>query len=338
MPSRNHGRGPVLAFNPAVRVLWRSAHEVQLELGAEAMVVEGLDSGLVRALLTPGGDASVTGRVAAGRPVLQTLVEANYLWPMPADPSELLAPPHPRLAGELTALALSHGRPAVELLAARRDRIVLVLGDSVLAPLLGRLLAAAGIGWVHHAENRRATLAHQQASPTAPDGEGRPLSELTARSIESVAPEVRTGPVAADERPDLVVLAYDGPIDPDRADLLHIDDQPYLGVGVGAGTVTVGPLVVPGLSACLACVERHRADRDPAWPALAAQLQLRAARTTACPGWLITAGAAYACGQALAYLDGHEVSVLDASIELGDTEHLVRRRSWPVHPECTCRA
>ena len=34
-----------------------------------------------------------------------------------------------------------------------------------------------------------------------------------------------------------------------------------------------GPLVIPGVTSCLACADLHRSDRDAAWPAIAAQLR-----------------------------------------------------------------
>lgn len=51
-----------------------------------------------------------------------------------------------------------------------------------------------------------------------------------------------------------------------RADVLHLP------VVFGEASVRVGPLVDPGRSACLACVEQQRTCSDPAWPAIAAQL------------------------------------------------------------------
>lgn len=51
-----------------------------------------------------------------------------------------------------------------------------------------------------------------------------------------------------------------------RADVLHLP------VVFGEASVRVGPLVDPGRSACLACVEQQRARSDAAWPAIAAQL------------------------------------------------------------------
>jgi hypothetical protein len=53
---------------------------------------------------------------------------------------------------------------------------------------------------------------------------------------------------------------------------LMADDVPHVPVVFDGAGVTVGPVVVPGRTACLACLSAHERDRDPAWPAIAAQL------------------------------------------------------------------
>ncbi|MGJ9413653.1 hypothetical protein ACHAAC_13180 [Aeromicrobium sp. CF4.19] len=48
---------------------------------------------------------------------------------------------------------------------------------------------------------------------------------------------------------------------------------PHLLVTVLETGVRVGPLVVPGLSPCVSCLDLARGERDPAWPAVLAQLE-----------------------------------------------------------------
>lgn len=50
------------------------------------------------------------------------------------------------------------------------------------------------------------------------------------------------------------------------------EDIAHLPVSFEPGRVTVGPLVVPGSSACLACRDAHARDLEPAWPLLHAQM------------------------------------------------------------------
>lgn len=50
------------------------------------------------------------------------------------------------------------------------------------------------------------------------------------------------------------------------------EDIPHLPVSFEPGRVTIGPLVLPGESACLACRDAQETDVDPAWPLLHTQL------------------------------------------------------------------
>lgn len=61
-------------------------------------------------------------------------------------------------------------------------------------------------------------------------------------------------------------------VEPRRAALLMARDVAHLPIELAGDRVTVGPLVVPGVTACLACRHAHRRDTDPSWPLLAAQL------------------------------------------------------------------
>jgi len=50
------------------------------------------------------------------------------------------------------------------------------------------------------------------------------------------------------------------------------DDRTHLPVAFEPGGTTVGPLVIPGRTACLACRDAHERERDAAWPVMHAQL------------------------------------------------------------------
>ncbi len=49
-------------------------------------------------------------------------------------------------------------------------------------------------------------------------------------------------------------------------------DTAHLPIVFGERTITVGPFVEPGFGPCTRCIDLFRRDRDPAWPAIAAQL------------------------------------------------------------------
>jgi bacteriocin biosynthesis cyclodehydratase domain-containing protein len=108
-------------------------------------------------------------------------------------------------------------------------------------------------------------------------------------------------------------------------------------------TGVVGPLVVPGRTACLRCLDLTRAERDAAWPRLAAQLAVRRERQAdPCDVVLAALVAAQAAAQALSFLDRAAVggtlpATANGTLEVAMRDWRWRRRSWSPHPACGCR-
>lgn len=241
-----------------------------------------------------------------------------------------------RLVGDALALSLRVSDPERVLLA-RADRAVVVHGGGRLALPIAAHLAAAGIGRVHVR-----TSGTVLATEIAPGGahatdEHRPRATVAVEAIHRVAPEADTQPLPAERLPDLVVLT-EGPCVPlELLAQLNHRAVPHLMVGVREDRGTVGPLVVPGSSACLRCADLHRTDRDPAWPLLLAQQTGEAERVLPHDTSLAAAVVALAGAQALCHLDGGECDAMEGSLELLLPGYRVRRRSFPPHPECRCR-
>ncbi len=156
---------------------------------------------------------------------------------------------------------------------------------------------------------------------------------------------VGLGRTEGEHRPQLVVLCVDGPLPPEgRADSLLAADVPHLLCAAYEQVAVIGPLVLPGRSACLTCLELHRTDRDPGWPAVAAQLA-RPARTLtgisrqpAGDAALTVQAAAATTAAVLALVDDparpHELA--GGQVEIRRPSVLGRRRSWGRHPRCGC--
>jgi hypothetical protein len=328
--------GPRLA--PATRLLWRTDRSVQLELGGRAVVVEGLaPEEIARLAGHPFASAAAATGPADPGGAVAALVEAGFLWPHRDDEADLrLNPPAARLQAELAALTVRHGEAAADVLHARRDRAVAVLGDGRGGPQLAALLGAAGVGRVWLSDPSTVRLHQVAPGGVRPVDEGQSLATATARAITAAAPEADTTALPMGGRPDLVVLAQDSPIDDERRDALHARGCPHLQLRLGPGFGVVGPLVVPGLTACLRCTDLHRLDRDPAWTSLAVQLAVPRRTTAACEVALATTVTGIAALQALSFLDGEDPATIDGTLELYLPAWQVRRRSWPAHPNCPC--
>jgi hypothetical protein len=201
---------------------------------------------------------------------------------------------------------------------------------------IAALLAAAGIGRVHVVDAGDVRLHQAVPGGVGPGDEGRRFVAAASAAVQRAAPGTETTALPMGEKPDLVVLAVDEPIDLDRRDALHARNCAHLAVRLGTDHGAVGPLVIPGLTSCLRCADLHRRDRDPAWTALAVQLTVARRHGAASDVGLATVVAGVAALQALAYLDGDEPAAVEGTLELHLPDWRVRRRSWPVHPDCDC--
>lgn len=174
-----------------------------------------------------------------------------------------------------------------------------------------------------------------------------PLSELLVDALRcsgavikhSSQPHAGVTPDGA----DLMVLSDYLVADPRLVRDLHRHRVAHLPVRVRDGAGLVGPLVIPGRTSCLACADLHRQDRDPAWPAVAAQL--RNTVGTADRATLL-ATAALALGQISRVIDavrGAESvpdagppQALNATLEFDVHTGSVVTRRWTRHPLCSC--
>ncbi|MEY9950734.1 bacteriocin biosynthesis cyclodehydratase domain-containing protein [Leifsonia sp. EB34] len=167
------------------------------------------------------------------------------------------------------------------------------------------------------------------------DGAGATAARILAL-LRDAGVDVRSGLAADDPALDLAaaaVIVGAFAIAPHRHQRWLRRDVPHLAVVFGDGGVTVGPFVRPGEGACLRCVDLHRRDADPAWPALAAQLHTRSL-----PGeteLVCGAAASAAAGAVLALLDGAPGRT-DAAARYDAAAARWSERTWEPHPECGC--
>ena len=164
---------------------------------------------------------------------------------------------------------------------------------------MASFLAASGVGHVSCADPEPAEPADLAPAGLILADLGSPRQEGAARAVERAAPEVRTGDDGS--VPDLVVLT--GPTLPDLGRQLLRDRVPHLALRTGEAIGVVGPLVQPGRSACLSCVDLRKTEADPQWPKILAQATFTRARPQACDTVLAAMTATLAAAQALAFVD-----------------------------------
>jgi bacteriocin biosynthesis cyclodehydratase domain-containing protein len=222
------------------------------------------------------------------------------------------------------------------LLRRRAAARVLVTGQTRLTAPIAMTLAAAGVGRV--AVRVSGPVVGDDVAPGGLSSAdvGRPAAEAVPEAVARAAPGVDLTPLGPDDA-TLVVRVGSDPTPAALAAQAYARRRlPHLTVAVRDGAVVVGPFVPPAGSPCLACLDLHRGDRDPAWTALAAQLATEPPPTQACAATTTLVGVGYAVAEVLTYLDGGSPRTRGATIEI-DVGCDERRRSWPPHPRCDCR-
>lgn len=312
-------------LDPSLRVLWRDRATLQVGLRPErGVVVTGLQ---------PGDDVLVEAMDG-----LRDLAALRALAASVDVPVERVD----ELVGVLQAAGVVTDAASAPALTRQQRDDVVRLGArrrAQLAPDAGvwagvylteaRAAAADGVALVA-ARTRRHVLV---------DGAG-PLADALATTLAAAG----VGTVSRARGPqtpraDVHVLVRTDAVDVCEADALVATDQVHLAV-LGCGDhVVVGPMVLPGRSACLRCLDLHRSDRDPAWPHVVAQL-VRQGPAAAAPRE--TASTVLAAGlsalQVLAQLDGCAVPAsVGRTLEVVLPDGLVERRRWPPHPSCGCQ-
>ncbi|MDQ6657210.1 MAG: hypothetical protein M3Z00_03065 [Actinomycetota bacterium] len=236
------------------------------------------------------------------------------------------------LGEERAHLTHRYGTDAAEVLLMRRaDAIVEIRGAGRVASTMALQLAASGIGHLHHAPDR--PLRRSDLLP--PDSGDLDDRTRTAARLKAVSERIQVQPVAGHQRPNVVVIAGDGPADAGLAKTLVQDEIPHMAVWAGAARAVVGPLVLPRMSSCLWCAELSRTDADAGWP-LVRQAILR--EPVAPPAVLAAGAAALAAAEVLELVEGvHRPATVNGTVEW-DAASLPRRRSWARHPRCSCQS
>ncbi|MEV7519620.1 TOMM precursor leader peptide-binding protein [Streptomyces sp. NPDC091371] len=255
-----------------------------------------------------------------------------------------------RLGPDLGSLSLVHREPGGDLrgVAARRAIRVQVRGSGRVGGVIASVLAGAGVGRVEVLDGGRVEPADVAPGGLGPGSVGGLRAEAAGKAVRAWAPG--PAPRAAErEGPEpglalVVVAPRDGLAawapDPEISAGWVATGVPHMFAGVLEGTGVVGPLVLPGATACAGCMERERVDGDPGWPRMLVQWRSRHRRRAgaACDLGLSTAVAGLAAAHALSFLDGELPASTGSRWEAAlPTLHWEAAPVRP-HPDCPCGA
>src|SRR5439155_3721990 len=338
------------ALKPGLLAVWRNRDTVPIGVDPRraialtgmrrAAALLGLLDGSrdLAQVLGTAGEFGISVEVADR--VITLLAAGGALHDFPG--SAFRAMPHglrTRLAPELATAALAHGDGdgGARNLARRQGACVRVEGLSRIGLCVASMLAASGIGMV--ISTGRPPGAGPGPAPPPLMGPSPPSGSPPSGSPQPTGfppPAGKSVPAGTSYRPDLVILA-----DSYRRELpeaLKRDNVPHLAAAASEAIGVVGPLVLPGDTACLRCLDLTRAERDPAWPLILAQLTRGGADPPACDTVLAVAVAAQAAGQALAFVDrpASASAVTNGTLELVLPDWQWRRRTWAQHDRCGC--
>ncbi len=300
------------ALRPGLLPLWRDRDTVQI----------GVDSRRAVALTGVGGAAAVIRLLDGSRDRAHLVSEAQQ---------------HgvPATVAEQVIATLAAAGVLVDLSASSLRAIPAELRDELMAELASASMTR------QDSDGGAQLLARRSAFSVQVLGGGR-IAETVADLLTCAGLAAQAGPGPGPARavspPGLAVLVGRPELGP--AEALRRSGVPHLAVSANEAIGIVGPLVRPGITACLRCVELTRAERDPAWPLLLAQLSGRSAQPNACDAALATAVAAQAAAQAIAFADRAPLAEATASgtLELVLPGWQWRRRTWLPHRACSCGA
>lgn len=341
-------------LRPGLRRAWRDTTTLQVGVfPGPGVVLAGLrpgDEAVICALdgahdLEQVRQVGARHRVDGGRVAeLLTLLSRSGLLAGPGDGwqvdrahlSRLGATARARLQADSEAWSLAHDSEGLLLAADRGRRRVVVHGAGRVGATIASTLLAAGVGSVSLVDDRQVRPGDVLPSGAQQHDVGGSWMQMMAGAAARVGVVSRPSPGSFE--PDLVVLVSEHVLDSRVGDDLVRRDVDHLGVVVDTARVVVGPLVLPGRSPCMRCLDLHRRDRDPAWLHLVAQLlDSRATRSAVGETALSTAAGALAALQALCRLDGKVTpDAVGRTLELSLPDGQVQRRSWRLHAQCGC--
>ncbi|MFZ0325199.1 MAG: TOMM precursor leader peptide-binding protein [Actinomycetes bacterium] len=346
----NPGPNPTAALRPmlkpGLRRVWRDPETVQFGVDPQtAVVVPGVDDQVEAFLLSLDGRRTRAEVLAAcllppdqATALLDHLTSAGVLDDAAAVSAPLartLRARRERLHPELAALVLQQTAPgdAARAFQTRRRSTVRIEGLGRLGAVLALLLDASGFDRVELVDGRpvRQVDVHPGGHRSVDVDQPRDRALQDRLGHDRLRGTARRTPGRG--RADLVVLAGLDHVR-GRAQALTAAGQPHLLLDVVEDVGRLGPLVVPGATACLTCLDHHRTDRDRAWPRILAQLTGAAGDHSSAV--TVAATAAAATWHITSWLAGGRPPSIDAELTVRPPHGLTQQHPYQPHPACGC--
>lgn len=119
----------------------------------------------------------------------------------------------------------------------------------------------------------------------------------------------------------------------ETVDVLVQANRPHLLLTAVAGRLRLGPFVVPGLTACLRCLDEHLTDRDPRHPLVVEQHLIPDPADHPARAELQLA-LAWAARDVVSLIEGNRPTTWSATVDLEPTGPVTQE--WRRHPRCGC--
>lgn len=345
----------VFRINPNQQALWRSPFEMQLGAGSNPVVLSKLSPAqerLIAALYKGVADQQLPlVSKQLGLSKAETDDVLHQVGPMllaenPTLKSKVELSPE-FVAGafaEIIRASLLHAVDGEAVLIGRAGRSVHIEDISRTGLIIAQGLAAAGLGHlISHDDNQ---VAASDLGPTGYPSQllGRPRVDAL-RTMLAASPNkalVSTGKKLLEkqlQKMDCAVLISHQAIEPRRYAHWVSRDVPHISVGFDSEFATVSPMIIPGQTACLFCLENMRADNDSNWPVLASQLVASQKKFDDSASQLFAAG--IVIQKILARLDKvsgfalaeENLTGYKLNLKSGEITEFV----WPHNPACKCR-
>lgn len=345
-----------MRINPGIHVLDLGADRRQFGFGAGALLLAGLteaDLSFIRNLragVPDGAEPAAAAAAGIGADRQSQLLSALAPVLLPCAGNGHALPPlrGERLRPDVQRLSAVYGRDAAEPVSRRSAAAVEIQGLGRCGALVARTLTAAGVGTLLLGDPG-AVSASDVGPAYALTDIGMQRFRAVKRHLYRIDPTVRVlhvpggAPGGAAAAVDLALFVHE---QPDSRHTAAAGDRghPHLAVTVQQYGYSVGPLVVPGATPCLGCLDRHRGDADPGWYASSAALESsgNGGPGAGGPGGEEVSAAGLAAGiaanQVLSFIDGVAQPVTwSAVLQLRTADGHIGLEPLQFHPGCGCR-